>query len=66
MCSVSVCAVLVVPVGTLPNANGPPVTLAIAVAAPEPWNSTAPGSKCVGDPGAGLVLPKKSVLGTRA
>lgn len=63
LCSVSVSAVLVVPSVTVPNANGPPVTLRTAVAAPVPLNSTAPGSKEVVSPVSGLGLPKKSVAG---
>jgi hypothetical protein len=66
LCNVRVCAALVVPVDTLPNASGPPVTLSVATGAVEP-NSTAPGSMWTGaaSPGSGLKLPKKSVVGTR-
>jgi len=63
LCSVSVSAALVVPSVTVPNANGPPVTLRTAVAAPVPLNSTAPGSKKEVSPVSGLGLPKKSVAG---
>jgi hypothetical protein len=58
LCSVRVCAALVVPLGTLPNASGPPVTLATAVAGPT--YSTAPASTWLL---AFLALPKKSALG---
>jgi len=57
----------VVLTATLPNANGPPVTLAFGVAAPPPHApvpagiSTAPMSKQ--PPEFGLALPKKSVVG---
>ncbi len=46
LCSVRVCAALVVPVATLPKVNGPPVTLSTAVAGPAA-NSTAPASTAV-------------------
>ena len=62
--SVSVLAALVVPTLMEPKANGPPVTLRVAVAVPVP-NSTAPGSKVVSPAASGLLLPKKSVAGTR-
>jgi hypothetical protein len=61
LCSVRVCAALVVPVVWLPKANGPPVTLAIAVAAPT--YSTAPASTKLL---VFLALPKKSRLGASA
>src|SRR6202051_5124705 len=57
LCSVSVCAVLVVPTAQLPNASGPPVTLAFELATAI---STAPMSKVPSLVPSGRGLPKKS------
>jgi hypothetical protein len=61
LCNVRVCAALVVPTITFPNANGPPVTLAIGVLAGNLY-SIAPTSIAVPFT-SGLALPKKSVVG---
>ena len=64
LCSVRVLAAVGKPIPALPKASGPPVTLSAATGGVEP-NSTAPGSNTVSPVVSGLVLPKKSVCGTR-